>query len=54
MSTWIEPKKEDMEIDGDELNIYVMSDYGGAIYVCPKIADIKRILEKKKPSKDKY
>lgn len=44
MSTWYEPKKEDMEIDNDELVVYVHSDNSGAIYAAIKIKDLQEIL----------
>lgn len=46
MSKWYEPKKEDMEVNKDDntLTIYVDSDEFGAIYVAPKIEDLKELL----------
>lgn len=46
MSTWYEPKLEDMDIteDGKELHINYNSDYSGAIYVSLKVKDIKTLL----------
>jgi len=41
MSLWFEAKKEDIALDGDEINIYVKQDYSGAVYVTVKIDDIK-------------
>jgi len=48
MSIWYNPKKEDIEIDGDELNILLGDDYGGNIYAAVKIKDIQEILEQLK------
>jgi hypothetical protein len=44
MSTWIKVTKEDLELDGDEINIYVKQDYSGAVYVTIKVEDIKALL----------
>lgn len=44
MSYWIEAKKKDMEIDGDELNIFIEQDESGARYVVVKIKDLKEML----------
>lgn len=44
MSTWYESKKEDLEIDGDEINIWVTSDDCGNIYTTVKIKDIQELL----------
>lgn len=48
MSLWHEAKKEDLEIDGDEINIYSGFDDSGNRYVTVKILDIKELLEHKK------
>lgn len=40
MSEWYEPKREDMDVDGDEINIRVGSNYNGAVWIAVKIADI--------------
>lgn len=44
MSTWYEPKKEDMEIDGEDLNVFVHNDDFGTVYAAIKIKDLKEIL----------
>lgn len=44
MSQWYEASKKDMEIDGDEITIYVGSDEFGSIYVTVKIKDIRDLL----------
>ncbi len=48
MSFWYSPKKEDIEIDGDEVNIWLGSDESGNIYATVKIKDLEDILKKKK------
>ena len=50
MSTWFQATKEDLDLDGDEINIYVRQDYSGAIYVTVKIEDIKALLASPKDS----
>jgi hypothetical protein len=52
MSTWHESGKEDLEIDGDEINVWVTSDYGGNVYTTIKIADIEELLKEHKESSD--
>jgi hypothetical protein len=44
MSFWYEPKFEDLEIDKDELNIYLGYDNNGSIYATVKIDDLKKIF----------
>jgi hypothetical protein len=44
MSQWNETKKEDLEVDGDEINVYLGSDYSGNIYTTIKIKDLLEIL----------
>lgn len=46
MSEWYEPKKEDMSIDGDEINIWLFSNDSGNVYAAVKIKDIKELLKK--------
>lgn len=48
MSTWHEPKKEDMTIDGEDLDVYLYSDDFGAVYATMKIKDLLEIINKKK------
>ena len=50
MSTWYEPKKEDLSIseDGKELHIYIDSDYNGSIRVSVNVEDIREIINKYK------
>ena len=45
MSFWYQPKRKDMEIDGDEINIYLGSDNSGNIYAGVKIEDIRDLLQ---------
>ena len=45
MSNWKTIKKEDIEQDGDELNIYIGSDESGNNYVVLKIVDVQEILK---------
>lgn len=44
MSDWYEASKEDIEVDENEINIYLGQDYFGNKYVTVKIEDIKEIL----------
>ncbi len=44
MSIWYKSKREDLEIDGDEVNVYVASDQSGNIYTTIKIKDLKDLL----------
>lgn len=44
MSNWKDIKKEDIEVDDDELNIYIGSDDFGNNYIVLKISDIKELL----------
>lgn len=48
MSTWYEPKLEDLDVsnDSDELDVFLYQDYSGAVYCSLKIPDIKTMLEK--------
>lgn len=45
MSTWHEVKKDDLTLDGEDINIYLNNDDLGANYAIVKIADIKALLE---------
>ncbi len=45
MSHWIEIKKEDIEIDGDDINISLEPDNFGNNYVTIKIMDVLELLE---------
>ena len=49
MSKWQEAKPEDLEIDGENINIMLESDNEGNNYVEVKIKDIQKLL--KKPNK---
>jgi hypothetical protein len=51
MSTWIQIKKEDIEIDRDEVNIALDPDEGGSQYATVKIKDLEDILGMIKPAK---
>lgn len=46
MSTWFEPKKEDISFseDGKEMHINFDQDYFGAIYISLNVEDIKEAL----------
>lgn len=47
MSTWHEPKIEDMSLsdDGKELQVCFDSDYNGNIWISLKVEDIKKVLK---------
>lgn len=44
MSAYKEASIENMDVDGDEIDIYVGSDEHGNNYVTVKIADVLRLL----------
>jgi hypothetical protein len=44
MSLWFDVNKEDLHLDGDEIDIYVRQDYSGAVYITVKVEDIKALL----------
>jgi hypothetical protein len=44
MSLWYEAAKEDITLDGDEINILVHQDYTGNVYVIVKVEDVKALL----------
>lgn len=44
MSIWHEIKPEDMELDGDEINIHIGSDYSGNVYAIVRVKDIQVLL----------
>ena len=44
MSIWKDIKKEDIELDGDEINICIGSDNQGNNYVVVKVDDMKAII----------
>ena len=44
MSFWYKPKLEDLEIDGNELIVYLGSDNNGNIYATIKLDDLKKII----------
>jgi hypothetical protein len=45
MSYWTEIKKEDIEIDGDDLNVLIGSDQSGNNYIILKVIDILEELK---------
>ena len=45
MSYWYEPKKEDIDINGEDIDIFLTQDTGGSVYCSVKIKDIKELLE---------
>jgi hypothetical protein len=47
MSKWYRAKKEDIDIDGEDLNILVCTDYDGNIYVELSMRLLKEILQEK-------
>ena len=50
MSIWYEAKAEDIERDGDEINIHFDNDYTGAMYVIVKVEDIKKAISEQSES----
>ena len=48
MSEWHEVKEEDIDIDGDMVNIHIGTNYMGAIYVEIPIDILKKKLKIKK------
>lgn len=44
MSYWYQPKRKDLELDGDEINIYLGDDDSGAIWAAVKVKDIKDLF----------
>ena len=51
MSAWYESSKDDLEIDGDEINVYVHGDDFGGVYTTIKISDIEELLEQHRENK---
>ena len=47
MSKWYRAKKEDIDIDGEDLNILVCTDYDGNIYVEISMKLLKEVLREK-------
>lgn len=45
MSKWFEAKREDIDLDGGEVNIHFDTDYDGACYVTVKVKDLKEVLD---------
>lgn len=45
MSMWYKAKKDDIDLDGDEINIYAGYDDSGSIYVTVKVETIKEFLK---------
>lgn len=45
MSHWYEPKKEDIEIDGEDIDILLDQDKNGCIYVSIKKSEILELLD---------
>ena len=52
MSDWHEVKEDDIEIDGDMVNIHIGTNYQGAIYVEIPIAILKKKLEQSMTKED--
>lgn len=44
MSSWQNIKAEDLDLDGDEINIHYDDDSSGALYLVVKVKDIKKLL----------
>lgn len=44
MSKWFDVSKENIDIDGDEVNILVTSDNDGNVWVTIKLKDIKSLI----------
>ena len=51
MSAWYESSKDDLEIDGDEINVFVHADDFGGVYTTIKISDIEELLEQHRENK---
>ena len=51
MSAWYESSKDDLEIDGDEINVFVHGDDFGGVYTTIKISDIEELLEQHRENK---
>lgn len=47
MSNWIKVGIDDIEIDGDDINILYSSDYNGNNYVYVKLDDILKLIKDK-------
>jgi len=47
MSFWYDKEKSDISFskDGEEMHIYLDSDYSGAIYASVKVKDVKELLK---------
>jgi hypothetical protein len=50
MRNWKNINKQDIEKDGDEINIYIGSDGSGNNYIVLKISDIEDIINSSKPN----
>lgn len=48
MSEWISVKKEDLDLDEDEVNIWFEQDEFGSRYVCVKTADLEALIHQEK------
>ena len=52
MSKWNKATKDDIEIDGDEINIYAGYDERGSVYAVVKVKDMKEILKQNEPTRN--
>lgn len=53
MSKWYRAQKDLIEVDNNDLNIYVCSDYDGAIYVEVSIDLLTKVLKEHRKKIDK-
>lgn len=54
MSEWYTPESDDIEIDGDEVNILVAHNNQGNVYVTLKLEQIESMLHDLKQSLGSY
>jgi hypothetical protein len=47
MSKWYTAQKDFIEIDGDNIDIYVCNDYDGSIYIQVPMKILKEVLQEK-------
>jgi hypothetical protein len=47
MSKWYAAQKDFIEIDGDNIDIYVCNDYDGSIYIQVPMKILKEVLQEK-------
>lgn len=45
MSKWRNIPREDIDLDGDEINVLIEADSEGNVYVCLKVADVLEVLK---------